>query len=618
MNARFVQPVVIQRFWLAACMATLALMASCWAAGPVLAAQQLTTATLDPQQIILGQSTTLTVTLTGSQPQQFNMPQVEGLEFGMLGQSHRVEIMNGAILTSTSLIIRVTPQSAGIFTIPGLTPQSQPLILRVLPDNGSGASGTARSSTVPGALLGAPNAEGIRMAADGAAFVRLVLPKRDVYVGESVPVEIEVGARDGFARPNGLPTLTSSEFTLNNLTRQPESYQKVIDGKPYTVFTGHSEIAAVKPGKFTLSLDVPFTVRIRTRPSRDSAIEDALGDPFLQNFFGATVQKDITVSSPSSDLAVLALPTEGQPKDFTGAVGQFTIASDLSATTAAAGDPLTLRLHVTGTGNFDRVDSPMLEHVDGWKTYPPKSSFKGSEANGKGEKTFEQPVIASKPGAQTLPGLTFSYFNPTTKHYETARSAPLSVSISPSLADSSLSAPQAPPSTAEPHKASATPPPVGLRPDHAQEGATVGTLLPLYAQPMFLAIPALLALGFIGTWLALRRSAAPRRRSQYGNSKAVNRILQDLQAASRARDATLFFNIARSALTESLAARWQVAPENVTLDEVDTRLGTEGAEIREILALADEANYSGHQMTRTDFERWMQIVRDQLLEASPA
>lgn len=618
MNARFMQPAVIQRFWLVAYMATLALMVSCGAAGPALAAQQLTTATLDPQQIILGQSTTLTVTLTGSQPQQFNMPQVEGLEFGMLGQSHRVEIMNGAILTSTSLIIRVTPQTAGIFTIPGLTPQSQPLILRVSPDNGSGAAGTARSSTVPGALLGAPNAEGIRMAADGAAFVKLVLPKRDVYVGESVPVEIEVGARDGFARPNGLPTLTSSEFTLNNLTRQPDNYQKVIDGKPYTVFTWHSEIAAVKPGKFTLSLDVPFTVRIRTRPSRDSAIEDALGDPFLQNFFGATVQKDITVSSPSSDLAVLALPTEGQPKDFTGAVGQFTIASDVSATAAAAGDPLTLRLHVTGTGNFDRVDSPMLEHVDGWKSYPPKSSFKGSETTGKGEKTFEQPVIASKPGPQTLPGLAFSYFNPTTKHYETARSAPLSVSISPSLADSSLSAPQAPAAGPDANKTPANPPPVGLRADHAAESDAVSTLMPLYAQPRFLAIPALLALGFIGAWLALRRSAAPRAPSRYANSKAVNRILQDMQAASRARDATLFFNIARSALTESLAARWQLVPEAVTLDEVDARLGSEGAEIREILALADEANYSGHEMTSTDFQRWIQIVRTELVEASPA
>jgi hypothetical protein len=617
MKARFVQSVVTQRYRQIACMAMLALLATCWSVAPAVAAQPLTTATLDPQQITLGQSTTLTVTLTGNQPQQFNMPQVEGLEFGMVGQSHRVEIINGAILTSTSLIIRVTPQSAGIFTIPGLTPQSQPLILRVSPDNGSGASGTARSSTVPGALLGAPNAEGIRMAADGAAFVRLVLPKRDVYVGESVPVEIEVGARDGFARPNGLPTLTSSEFTLNNLTRSPENSQRVIDGRPYTVFTWHSEIAAVKPGKFTLSLDVPFTVRIRTRPSRDSAIEDALGDPFLQNFFGATVQKDITVSSPSSDLTVLSLPTEGQPKDFTGAVGQFGIASDLSATTAAAGDPLTLRMHVTGTGNFDRVDSPMLEHLDGWKTYPPKSSFKGSEATGKGEKTFEQPVIASKPGAQTLPGLAFSYFNPTTKHYETARSAPLSVTISPSLADSSMSAPPAPTSSPEGNKTPAAPPAVGLRPDHAAEGGEVSTLVPPYAQPRFLAIPALLTLAFIGAWLALRRAAGPRARTPYTNSKAVDRVLQEMQAAARDRDTTQFFNIAREALTQSLAIRWNVAPEAVTVEEVDARLGTEGAEVREILALADEANYSGHKMTRTDFQRWIQIVRDRLLEGTP-
>jgi hypothetical protein len=180
-----------------------------------------------------------------------------------------------------------------------------------------------------------------------------------------------------------------------------------------------------------------------------------------------------------------------------------------------------------------------------------------------------------------------------------------------------MSAPQAPTSTAEPNKAPAGPPPVGLRPDRAAEGAAVATLVPLWAQPAFLAIPALLALGFIGTWLILRRSAAPRRRSQYGNSKTVNRILQDMQSASAARDATLFFNIARGALTGSLAARWQLAAEDVTLDEVDARLGTDGADIREILLLADEANYSGHAMTSTDFQRWMQIVRDQLMEAPP-
>ena len=618
-----IQPVgagraVLQRVWLFAMMSVLALITACWAASPVFAMAPLVNATLEPQQIILGQSAQLTITASGNDTQPINMPRVDGLEFGILGQSHRVEIINGAMFTSTSTIFRVTPLTAGIFTIPGITPQSQPLVLRVNPDNGSGASGTPRNSAVPNALLGAPNAEGIRMAADGAAFVRLVMPKRDAYVGESVPVEIEVGARDGFARPNGLPTLTSSEFTLNNLTRQPENTQKIIDGKPYTVFTWHSEIAAVKPGKFTLSLDVPFTVRIRTRPTKGSAIEDMLGDPFLQNFFAATVQKDMTISSPTSDLVVLSLPTEGQPRDFTGAVGSFKVASDLSATTAAAGDPLTLRMHIAGTGNFDRVDSPMLEHIDGWKTYPPKSSFKGSDSGYKGEKTFEQPVIASKPGTQALPGLTFSYFDPTTKHYETARSSPLEVTISPSLADSSLTAPRASAPAPAGEKVAARPPTVGLRPDHAAEGVSVSTLIPPYAQPRFLAIPSLLALAFVGIWLALRRSTRTHSRAQHVSAKAVDRILQNMEAARHARNSTLFFNIAREGLTQALADRWQLAPDEVTADEVEARLGSEGAEVREVLALADEANYSGHQMTSTDFQRWMQIVRDRLLQTNSA
>jgi len=97
----------------------------------------------------------------------------------------------------------------------------------------------------------------------------------------------------------------------------------------------------------------------------------------------------------------------------------------------------------------------------------------------------------------------------------------------------------------------------------------------------------------------------------------VDGVLQEMQAAARDGDTTQFFNIAREALTQSLAVRWNVAPEAVTVDEVDARLGTQGAEVREILALADEANYSGHQMTSTDFQRWMQIVRDRLLEGTP-
>ncbi|MEA3132244.1 MAG: hypothetical protein QOG17_90, partial [Gammaproteobacteria bacterium] len=345
----------ICRAWL------LATLTACSVAAPALAVAPLVKATIEPQQIAMGESAELTITSTGSGMEPVTLPEVSGLEFRVIGQSRRLEFVNGAALATTSIVVRVTPQTAGIFTIPGITPKSQPLVLRVNPDNGTGnssSSGNARSLRPPAGS----SAGGIRMTADGSAFIKLDLPKRDIYVGESIPVDIEVGMRAGFVTSlNGLPTLTGGEFTLNNLSHQPERVEKLIDGKPFTLLTWHSVLAAVKPGKFSLSVESPLTVRIRTRPQRDSMLDDLLGDPFMQNFFGATVPKDITVASPPSDLTVLPLPTEGRPPNYSGAVGSFKIASDISSTTAAAGDPLTLRMHVTGSGNFDRVDSAMLD-----------------------------------------------------------------------------------------------------------------------------------------------------------------------------------------------------------------------------------------------------------------
>jgi hypothetical protein len=584
------------------------------AMAPAFAAAPLVSATIEPAQITVGESAQLTITSLGSGMEPISLPVVPGLEFRVVDRTRRNEIIHGAALATTTMVVRVTPQVAGTFTIPGITPTSQPLVLRVSPNSGIGPS--AKPPVMPGGTA----ANGIRMSADGSAFIRLTVPKRDVYVGESVPVAIEVGMRAGFVSSlNGLPTLVGSDdFTLNNLSRQPERNEQSIDGKPFTLLTWHSVLAAVKPGTFSLTVESPLTVKIRTGPQREAMLEDQLGDPFMQHFFGATVKKDIKVASPPIELTVSTLPVEGRPPDFSGAVGSFKIASDLSSTAAAAGEPLTLRLHVTGSGNFDRVDSTLLEHVEPWKTYPPKSTFKSSDALGyKGEKTFEQPLIASKPGPQTLPGLTFSYFDPTTRRYETARSAPLNVTISPAQADTTLTASQIAAGSAATNSNQS---PSGLRPDHPDSDALANSLLPLYFQPRFLAIPSLLTLAFAGGWLRLRRRAADANHQASARdralSKAARRVLVQLEEAARAGDAAQFFNSARAALQRALAARWKMAAGQITTTDVAARLGSEsdGDDIRQLFALADEANYSGHEPTSIDFARWAQVVRRGLMK----
>jgi hypothetical protein len=598
----------------------LAIVIALFAAGAASAAAPSVDATIEPTQISLGESAKLTVQTSGSGTLSIALPVVSGLEFRIVGQSRQITIINGATIESTSTIVRVTPEEAGVFTIPGLTPQSPPLVLRVNPNNGGAPPSSPNNSAAPGPnpfVPGASSVDGIHLTADGSAFVRLEVPKHEIYVGESVPAAIQVGMRDGFASSiNGLPQLNSGDFTLNNLSLQPERAAKIIDGKPFTVYTWRSLLGAIKPGTFALTFAAPVTVRIRTQPRQDSMLDDLLGDPFLQNIFGSAVRKNITVTSPEATFTVLPLPAQGKPAEFGGAVGTFKISSDISSATNTAGDPLTLRMHVSGSGNFDRVESSMLAGDAHWKTYDPKATFKPVDPSGyRGEKIFEQPVIASQPGAQTIPALSFSYFDPETRRYETAHSSPLSVKVSPSSADSVSNEP---PPLASAAGTAADEAHSGLRPDHTLSETRAESLIPPYFQPRFLAVPSVLALLFGGGWIALRRRERNandvQRKRERARSQMTHAALEQMAAASAARDAAAFFNSARSALQQALGARWQVPPEHISGVDVDARFESDSDkdDVRQIFALADEANYSGDDPRMADFARWTELVHRQL------
>ncbi|GAC1664080.1 MAG: hypothetical protein NVS9B2_01180 [Steroidobacteraceae bacterium] len=591
------------------------LFAATWAAVPSI------DATIEPSQIEMGGSARLTILTSGSSTMSVPLPVVPGLEFRVVGQSRQIQMINGVTIESTSTIIRVTAQEPGIFSIPGVTPKSPQLILRVNAGHGGGSAPPTNGASPGGAPLvpGKTSAQGVRLTPDGSAFVRLEMPKHEIYVGESIPVEIQVGMRDGFvASINALPKLDSGDFTLNNLSHQPERAAKVLDGKPFTVLTWRSLLAAIKPGTFSLTFEIPLTVRMRTRPLRDSLLDDLLGDPFLQNIFGATVPKNVTVTSPQAAFSVLPLPAEGKPTDFAGAVGTFKMSADISTPANTAGDPLTLRMHVSGTGNFDRVQSSMLGGDAEWKAYSPKATFNPSDSTGlRGDKLFEQPLIASLPGTHVVPPLSFSFFNPQTRRYETAHSAPLSVVVSPSAAQSAAlgtsGATQAPgPSAAAPAGRSRS----GLRPDHADTKTRVDSLIPPYFQTPFLGVTSALVLLYGAGRASLQRRKSRANDVQRGRERAryvlTPALLERMNAASARGDAAAFFNAACTALRQILSVRWRLAADQIGIADVDARHDFPDKEdIRRIFVFADEANYSGGGLQSADYQRWIELVRRQ-------
>jgi hypothetical protein len=177
----------------------------------------------------------------------------------------------------------------------------------------------------------------------------------------------------------------------------------------------------------------------------------------------------------------------------------------------------------------------------------------------------------------------------------------LSVTISPSEADSTLTASQVA-ATAGPKSSNKSAD--ALRADHPEGPARAASLIPLYLQPQFFAAPSLLVVGFSVAWAAARR----RRRSDQtvtvyarSPSKTAKRVLTQLEAAARAKNAALFFELARGALLQFYAA------------DVDARLAND-EELQQLFDYADESKYSGHELQATHFARWLAVVRERLTE----
>jgi len=599
------------------------LVAPAWSAQAAIAAQ------LDPQSIRLGEAAQLAVTVKGPRSAEPNVPEVDGLDITPVGQQSSVQIINGAVSAEVTHIYHVTPNRTGNFSIPAISAggagNTQPIAFRV--DTGTGGQ-TQRSPSHGRSQFPPPRTNGGSPTPidtnNESAFLRVVLPKQNLTVGELVSVEVKAYFRAGVsASLNGLPMLNSDAFALNKLSDKPEQARESINGVPYTVVTWTSALSAVKAGDYPLNLDLPVMVRVQERakqrgggrrdPFTDFFGEDSpFGDSFFDNFFGGMTEKPLTLHTDGAVVKIKALPVQGRPASFSGAVGNFDVSSEASATNGTAGDPLTLKINVTGRGNFDRVTTVGLVPSAGWKTYKPSAKFDATDSsNTVGVKTFEQSVVPLNAGAQEIPAVSFSYFDPETQSYVTKKTAPITVQIAPNTASAAAAPVPADPATSAPKVAAD-----GLAPDEAVPAHATASLRPLVLRPWFILVnTALLAatiFGQIARRIRTRRLNNPQRLEREATERAVNESLAAMDAALKVKDVTRFFGAARDALQDRLAAQWHVPASQVTIPEIRTRLNGHGETVSAVFEAADEVAYSGKRFTAPDLQQWRDLVKNEL------
>ncbi len=576
---------------------------------------------LDRDSVPAGNGAQLTLTISGDNAGQPEIPEVENLIVQPRGQSKQVQMMNGHTSVSVTYTYIVGSNTPGDYQIPaievvvdGKKISTRPLKLKVL---GQGAAQPPPG--IPANPAGtSPAAENTEDASKRFGFLTVELAANDrkhVYVGEIAPVRIQAwlpadsraGLRSGI-QPEG------KAFTLHNVSSHPQQSQEMKDGKRYTVITWFGGMSATKAGKYpaSLSLDATVAVRDSSAPKPRRRMGGPFDDPFFDSVFDQLdtpmIQKDVTLKSDDQEIEVRPLPTEGRPAGFTGAVGDFKFDSEEIPNTWKTGEPQQITARLSGSGNFALMNAPDLTPADAWKTYPGKGEFTaGDEASFSGSKSFQFSAVPRKGGAREA-ALAFSYFDPAAGAYRTLTSQGREIQVAGE--DIPEDKPAAAPAVIEPEN-----PRVGLIGQHLK-AAPAATLVPLVSRPAFMYLieisAGLCGLGIILAWLRVRRED-PKRRALAALEKATR---EALEAANAAKDVPGFFAAARLAMQQRLGALWNQPAQAITLAEIQSRI-PDDSPVTRFFHEADRHEYS-RLASGEILPQWRALLAEALASLTPS
>lgn len=126
---------------------------------------------------------------------------------------------------------------------------------------------------------------------------------------------------------------------------------------------------------------------------------------------------------------VEALPTDGRPDSFTGAVGQFDIRASASPRRVSEGEPITLRIEITGDGPLDLLPAPDLNMQAALteRFRVPTEPLAG-ETDGAARR-YSQSIRPRDARVTEIPPIEFGYFDPQAAEYRVASSRPVKIEV---------------------------------------------------------------------------------------------------------------------------------------------------------------------------------------------
>lgn len=383
-------------------MKTLALIA-CFLTLPLLGwAQARFSASVDKNTVAEGEQIKLTIE-ANAQWEKLSPPDIGG--FRVLSgpnQSSQTSFINGQMTQSFSYTYLITPaKGQGTFTIgpasaiiQGKTYQSEPITIKVVPE-----SQRPRDPNDPVTI------------AKNNTFIRLKINKKELYVGEPIIATYELYFHYSISNYQVDPPVFTG-FYMKDLSPNKNFVQRqeTVGGMRYTVVP-LQELLLI-PQK-SGALEIPAY-----------GMDLTVGVPSNQrDFFGRQLlaNAQISLKSEKMTIQVKALPEQGKPAGFSGAVGTFTMKAEPNKKELNADESVSYVVQIEGEGNLGLFSLPDPEIPTSLEKYDPKYSENISYGSRgmKGFRKNEYLIIPRYGGEYKIPALSFSYFDPSTEKYVT-------------------------------------------------------------------------------------------------------------------------------------------------------------------------------------------------------
>jgi hypothetical protein len=388
-----------------------------------------------PNVIEVGERFQLVYTIN-AKPSDFDPPTFRGFNFlggPSTAQSSNVQVINGQVTRNYSFTYTFFLQGAreGVYTIQpakitvkGKTYNSNALKIEVVEGGKPASSGSSGNA-------GQQNREQKVDIGNEQLFARILVNKRDVYQGEQVIATLKLYTRlslagfDDAKFPSYTGFYTREIETPNQISLQRES----VNGVVYNVgIIKQTILFPQRSGNITID---PFMLEciVRQRVKRQrSMFDDFFGSPY-QN-----VKKEVT--SNAVTINVKPFPTP-RPSTFDGAVGRLDMDVSIDKTELPANDAITMKVKISGNGNINLIEPPVVNFPPDFEIYDPKitTSTKNTTNGTVGTKNFEYIAIPRFPGNYRVPPVEFTYFNPASGTFKTVASEEYNLNVTKSTED---------------------------------------------------------------------------------------------------------------------------------------------------------------------------------------